>query len=215
MAIPPTSVNGTSTGFGQCSAANAIPAVTAAAHGFSNALSSRFVKNEFSPTCCSRQNAMYPNKCFGSVKCAGARFSIPRKIPITQIPSAAGKKNRPARFVATHKLSARHPSVFGVSLRNTALAPSHTTNTHHDAGTCTCNFQMYNPTYPTKQTASARVPICRGLCVTFSSLPFPDRRGAALRSFATRSHTTPRFPFLLPPSHREIRPSQNRGIPGS
>ena len=89
---------------------------------------------------------MYPNKCFGSVKCAGTRFSIPRKTPITQIPSAARKKNHPALFVAAPKLSACHPSVFGVSLLNTALALNHTTKTHHDEGTCTCNFQMYSAT---------------------------------------------------------------------
>lgn len=57
IATPPTNVSGTSTGFGQCNAANTTPDSNAAGTGFSNAANSRFVKNEFSPTCCSKQNA--------------------------------------------------------------------------------------------------------------------------------------------------------------
>ena len=58
IATPPTNVSGTNTGFGQCNAAKITPATTAADRGFSNARSRRFITNEFSPTCCNRQNAM-------------------------------------------------------------------------------------------------------------------------------------------------------------
>jgi hypothetical protein len=68
IAVPPTNVSGTSTGFGQCKAPNNTPATRAAGPNFSNAANNRFVKNEFSPTCCNKQNARYPPNLFGSTK---------------------------------------------------------------------------------------------------------------------------------------------------
>jgi hypothetical protein len=73
IAVPATNVSGTSTGFGQCSAANKTPAITAAGTGLPNASTKRFVRNEFSPTCCNTQNAKYPTNFLGSLKCVGNR----------------------------------------------------------------------------------------------------------------------------------------------
>ena len=142
MPVPPTNVKGTSTGFGQCNAANTMPATNAATSGFWNAASSRLVTKEFSPTCCSRQNARYPPNRRGSIKWDGKRCTIPRNNPAKQISRELIPKKQAARFVAGHKLSARHPMVLGVSRRATKLTTSHAKNTRHVHGAAACNFQM-------------------------------------------------------------------------
>src|SRR5215831_280118 len=84
------------------------------------------------------------------------RRSIPRNNPAAQTASAAGTKNNKAFRVASGKLSARHPSVFGVSRRPSALTSSHKPMTQADCGHAACQRQMYRPTKIEKASASAK-----------------------------------------------------------
>jgi hypothetical protein len=67
---------------------------------------------------------------------------------------AQGKKMTDERFVAFHKLSARHPSDCGVSLFATKLAISQTGKTSHEYREASCNRQMNHPAKAVKAKAS-------------------------------------------------------------
>jgi len=212
IAAPPTNVSGTSTGFGQCSAANKTPPSSAAGTGFPNAASKRFVKNEFSPTCCNTQNAKYPTNFRGSLKCVGNRCSIPKNNPAPQTAALAPAKNPHAFRVAAQRLSPRHPIVFGVSCRSKKLATSHTTNTHQVAGSSACPRQMYHPTYATNPNASIRQESRCALQFTVNSPPRIRFRRAAFRASSARFHTASQFPSPTPSPAPGIPSNRNPGI---
>ena len=211
---PPTNVNGTNTGFGQCNNANTAPATNAAGSAFSNADSNRFITNEFSPTCCNKQNARYPPNRRISTKCSGRLCSIPRNNPAAKISRELTPKNKPARFAALHKLSPRHPIVFGVSRRATKLATSHTTITHHVHGAANCNFQIYAPRNPANPSASTKHDHRYQLHFT-PIVPSPSDPLPGIRpSIPINAQTTYRC-RLSPRSVLNIPSTQNPEIPDS
>ncbi len=57
MSVPAMNVSGTSTGFGQWSAAKMTPAAKLATHLRRNSDTSLFISKELSAICCSRQKA--------------------------------------------------------------------------------------------------------------------------------------------------------------
>jgi hypothetical protein len=66
----------------------------------------------------------------------------PSKSPIAKSPAIISPKTGRACFVATRRLSARQPSVFGVSRCSRKLAASHTTKTTHVPRALYCRRQM-------------------------------------------------------------------------
>jgi hypothetical protein len=211
---PPTNVNGTNTGFGQCNAPNKAPATTAAGTGSSNAAINRFVKNEFSATCCSKQNARYPPNLRGSIKCEGNRCSMPKNSPAKQINRELIPKNQADRFVARQRLSARQPIVFGVSPRAKKLTASHTSITRQVHGADSCSFQMNAATNPANANASAkhdhRYRLHFTPTVRSPSGSLPDNRPSAPTSVQTAYRCRP-----SPHSFPNNPSAQNPEIPGS
>src|SRR6516225_8792066 len=212
---PPINVKGTSTGFGQCNTPKIVAATRTAFSGFSNAASSRFVRNELSATCWRRQNARYPPKRFMLIKWAGKRWSMPRNSPPIQIRMEHTPKKQSARFVADHRLSARQPIVLGVSWRARKLTSTQTTITAHVQGSLAWSFQMYQATNPENANPSMRHD--QGLTLQFTrDAPRPSSSALAVpRSVPADSGAISRFRHSSPRDDLETGSTQNRGSPGS
>ena len=89
--------------------------------------------------------------------------------------------------VAAQRLSALHPSVFGVSLLANTLTTIHAASTHHDRGDAACQRQIYIATSAANASASARYQMVPVRPNALNS-PIRSRRfHAALESAAAHS----------------------------
>ena len=126
IAMPPTSVNGTSTGFGQCSVPNSAPDRIAAGHRLSKYPSNRLVKNEFNAICCNRQNARYPRTCVARSGEPARVATSPKRVPSQQIATEASKKQECS--------SRRRPKIISTpSQRSRRVSPQHNAQLSHTA----------------------------------------------------------------------------------
>jgi len=99
---------GTSTGFGQCSAANKTPAISAPAPA-SQMPQQAIRQKRIQPTCCNTQNAKYPQTSAAPLSASAIAAASPKTIPRRKTAALAAAKNTTALRVAVQRLSARHP----------------------------------------------------------------------------------------------------------
>ncbi len=131
MAIPATSVSGTRTGLGQCRTLKIVPAMRLASQGRLTSDKRRLVSREFRRSAGPgrTRNTSTAGQTSGS-SAADAEAAL--AAPITNNAIANAPLTTTACFVAGHKLSARMPSVFGVSrwIRSSRQSTRRPTPTH-------------------------------------------------------------------------------------